>query len=173
MTELSPIHSVRNRKGIPGIVKTTVYVDMTPMTDLGFLLVSFFILTTEISRPVVIKLSMPPDKGATDIAASKSMTILLRDDDKIFYYSGDFAGNAHHNVIAISSNKIGHLIQARQQNLEARGINRNELMLLIKPIGATSYESIIALLDELLKNDVSRYAFADPTPLEIQSSINR
>jgi len=113
---------------------------------------------------------MPPDDGGTNIAASKSMTILLNGGDKLFYYSGDFeTANIHHNVIATSSNNFGVVVRARQRTLEAKGIDRHELVLLIKPTRATSYESIIAIIDELRLNDVSRYAFIDPTPPEIQS----
>ena len=90
MNEINIVDPSRSKAGVKGMKKANLKIDMTPMVDLGFLLISFFIFTTEISKPRVTNLYMPKGVDSTRIAESKSLTILLSDDDdNIFYYNGD------------------------------------------------------------------------------------
>src|SRR5829696_3510819 len=74
-----------------GISKTkfhSVKIDMTPMVDLGFLLITFFIFTTSLAEPTVTKLSMPKDgEGTMPVRKNKLLTILV-DKQKVFSYEG-------------------------------------------------------------------------------------
>jgi len=71
--------------------KQSTRVDMTPMVDLGFLLITFFMLTTTFSKPQTMELNMP-DKTQDDkqqsVKATQSLTIILGENDKVFYYTG-------------------------------------------------------------------------------------
>ena len=51
----------RQRAGVRRPVKHQLRIDMTPMVDLGFLLISFFVITTELSKPTAMPLVMPKD----------------------------------------------------------------------------------------------------------------
>ncbi len=67
-------------------------VDLTPMVDLGFLLITFFIFTTTMSRPTKMILILPkdvPDKERQLARNSAVITILLGKSDGVFYYEGD------------------------------------------------------------------------------------
>jgi len=64
--------------------KVQLKIDMTPMVDLGFLLISFFIFTTEISKPAATQLYMPHDADPIEVPASKSLTILIKNHDQVF-----------------------------------------------------------------------------------------
>ncbi len=57
----------RQRAGVRRPVKRQLRIDMTPMVDLGFLLISFFVITTELSKPTVMPLAMPKDGGESDL----------------------------------------------------------------------------------------------------------
>lgn len=73
--------------------KQSTRVDMTPMVDLAFLLLTFFVLTSTFSKPKSMELSLPaePPPGSPPPPEVKNgVTFLLTKDDKIFYYAGQF-----------------------------------------------------------------------------------
>ncbi len=81
--------------------KGNTHIDMTPMVDLAFLLLTFFILTTTMYKPSTLQMTYPvppppnePPPPKTEL--SNAVTLLLTKKDQIFYYYGQFfeAGNA-------------------------------------------------------------------------------
>lgn len=73
--------------------KLSTRVDFTPMVDLGFLLITFFMLTTSMNKPQTMEINMPvkektPDDGSK-VKASQAITLLLAKDDKVVYYFVD------------------------------------------------------------------------------------
>ncbi len=74
--------------------KQSTRVDFTPMVDLGFLLITFFMLTTSMSKPQTMEINMPVKKDITEedqskVKASQAMTVLLTENDKVVYYFVD------------------------------------------------------------------------------------
>jgi biopolymer transport protein ExbD len=135
------------------------------MVDLGFLLISFFIFTTEISKPAATKLYMPHNGDPISVAGSKSLTILIKNHDEIFYYSGDYEKALSNNqILRTSYNEmtgLGHIIRQQQQELEGRKINKQELVVPIKPGKECSYKNVVYVLDEMLISNVSKYAITE------------
>jgi len=146
--------------------KANLKIDMTPMVDLGFLLISFFIFTTEVSKPAITNLFMPKDGDPTKVPQSKSLTILLDNNDQIFYYNGDLNEAIKNNQVFLTSyneiNGIGNVIRQKQNQLAKRKIDKKELIILIKLSTNTSYKNVVDILDEMLINEVTRYVVADP-----------
>jgi biopolymer transport protein ExbD len=73
--------------------KQSTRVDMTPMVDLAFLLLTFFVLTSTFNKPKSMELTFPvdPPPGSPPPPPIKNgITMLLTGDDKIFYYEGEF-----------------------------------------------------------------------------------
>ncbi len=72
--------------------KQSTRIDMTPMVDLAFLLLTFFVLTATFSKPKSMELTFPapppPDQKIEEV--KKGITFLLSKDDRIFYYEGQF-----------------------------------------------------------------------------------
>jgi biopolymer transport protein ExbD len=77
--------------------KQSTRIDMTPMVDLAFLLLTFFVLTSTFSKPKSMELSLPaePPPGSKPPPIKNGVTFILTKDDRIFYYKGEFyvAGN--------------------------------------------------------------------------------
>jgi biopolymer transport protein ExbD len=68
-------------------------VDLTPMVDLGFLLITFFMLTTSMLKPQTMEISVPSkdkvqEEDQNKVKASQAITILLGKENKLFYYFG-------------------------------------------------------------------------------------
>jgi biopolymer transport protein ExbD len=71
--------------------KSSTHIDMTPMVDLAFLLLTFFMLTTTFSKPKTMEINMPvKDKPEVETKVNNAVTILLGDKDRIFWYFGEF-----------------------------------------------------------------------------------
>jgi biopolymer transport protein ExbD len=150
--------------------KHQLRIDMTPMVDLGFLLISFFIFTTEISRPHVTDLFMPANGDSSAVAESKTITILMGEGNRLYYYNGkETTAFVNHGIIPTNYSVyqgIGEILRARQNNLDLMKLGRRELIVLIKPGKAASYHHLVNILDEMLINGVTRYAIADPSSRE-------
>jgi biopolymer transport protein ExbD len=84
------VDKISRRKGMPRFKRSRLRIDMTPMVDLGFLLICFFVFTTTMSRPVVTTLYMPKEGPPINISESKTLTFLLDRNDQVFYYQGDW-----------------------------------------------------------------------------------
>jgi len=156
--------------------KQLLRIDMTPMVDLGFLLITFFVFTTTMSTPKATDLFMPTDDimHPQPLQNSLALTLLLDDHDKIYYYNGEFSE-------AVSTNKIfetnystyegiGKIIRQKQKEIDASGKfvdGRRGLMLLIKPTSESVYKNVVDALDEAVINDVKKYAIVEPTNEEI------
>ncbi len=72
--------------------KLSTKVDMTPMVDLAFLLLTFFVLTATFSKPKSMELTfpVPPDVIENQPPIKNGITFMLTGDDRIFYYEGEF-----------------------------------------------------------------------------------
>lgn len=81
-----------NKGGKKRAKKQSTHIDMTPMVDLAFLLLTFFVLTATFSKPKSMELTFPapppPDQKIEQV--KKGITFLLSKDDRIFYYEGEF-----------------------------------------------------------------------------------
>jgi len=170
---------LRKKSGVRQLLKHELKIDMTPMVDLGFLLISFFVITAELSKPRVALLNMPKDGDSSNIANSLALTILIGK-DRLFYYHGDWPGAIKTNqVIETSfsySDGLGRVIRDKQKLLDKLKHDqdgRKGLMLLIKPGDESTYENVVNVLDEIIINAVKKYAIVKPTTGEIQFIISQ
>jgi biopolymer transport protein ExbD len=150
-------------------------VDLTAMVDLAFLLITFFMLTTTLSKPQSMPLGLPDkeDDKTKDkpikVDENRTMTVLLGDNNKMTYYMGLLA-----TPIAgpkeISYGKEGirkELLKRKKAVLEYTGKKDKGMIVIIKPSKKSNYRNLVDILDEMAIVDVPTYAIVnDFTPEE-------
>ena len=130
-------------------------VDLTPMVDLGFLLITFFIVTTSMTHPTQMNCNLPADGEPTESAESKTLTLVLSDDNKIFYYHG--SDSLHSNFCSFYNNELRNLILQKQQTVYKQFGNKDETVILIKPTKQANYKNVVDVFDEMTINGVKRF----------------
>jgi biopolymer transport protein ExbD len=139
-------------------------VDLTPMVDLGFLLITFFIVTTSMTKPVALALNNPAD-GTSEAAESKTLTLVLVNNDKIVYYYGN--DSLHCNTCNYASTKgLRDVITQKQLLVEKKFGKKSETIILIKPSTQSNYKNIVSTLDEMLICNITRYMILNTTAYE-------
>lgn len=154
----------------PRMYRPSLRVDMTPLVDLGFLLITFFIFTTTMGSQAVMPLSVPADGPPMGSGESVTLTVLLGRNNEVAAYHG-FWDDAVHNKKIVHSNYhitkgVGALIRQKQQQLLTAGRSAKDLVLLVKPSADASYKNVVDVLDEVTINGVTRYALVAPTEAE-------
>lgn len=151
--------------------KQNAGVDLTAMVDLAFLLITFFMLTTSLSKPQSMDLTMPdkikdPLKDKPQEAKeSKTMTILIGKDRKLKYYMGmindPFQGIGPTDS-AYGKAGIRTVILQKMANLKAKGqAGKDGIVVLIKATEDATYTDMIDILDEMAITGVEIYALQD------------
>jgi len=156
----------KSAAGVPKSKKASTRVDLTPMVDLGFLLITFFIFTTTLSEPTAMKLAMPDESGDDmPIKRGGALTLLSAAGGTVFYYEGDFDGV---NLGTSNTKDIRNII------IDKRGRTAvDDLFVVIKPVKTSAYADVVGMLDEMTINDVKRYALVDPTIEEERLVVER
>ncbi|MBC9912772.1 ExbD/TolR family protein [Chitinophaga varians] len=155
--------------------KQSTRVDMTPMVDLGFLLITFFMLTTTMSKPKTMDLIMPKDtkdeKEQNKVKESTALTILLGKDNRVYYYEGlaqDPNASANPDFFKATSfaNKGGirdEIIKKRDEVSKTRNAKGEpeDVVVIIKADDDATYANFVDILDEMAINRIQRYATVD------------
>jgi biopolymer transport protein ExbD len=189
MSSIDTSSESSHKKG-PGVKKAkklSTRVDMTPMVDLGFLLITFFIFTTTMSSPTTLDLNMPKDikdkKDQTEAKESGVLSIMLGKGDQVYYYEGklevaagvnNFKQTTFKGIRDIIINKkkevmAKHVHDATcdksQQKAKEKGdpnwkdacLDR-DFVVIIKPDKDATYKNTVDILDEMTINEVKIYA---------------
>lgn len=164
MAELNqpPTGGHRRIAGVRKTKKLSTRVDLTPMVDLGFLLITFFIFTTSLSRPTALAIWLPkdvPDNLRNQQPVSGALTILIAGNDKLFYYERDDLKTMQ----ASSFSGIRSVILSKKVKTKP-----SDFIVILKPSREASYKNTIQILDEMNINAVIRYAMVDIDPVEYE-----
>lgn len=155
--------------------KANSKVDLTAMVDLAFLLITFFMLTTTLSKPQSMDLGLPdrdedPSKNKDmKVDENRTLTVLVGENNKMIYYMGLLA-----TPIAgpkdISYGKGGirkELFSRKKSVLEYTGDKDKGIIVIIKPSKKSNYRNLVDILDEMAITGVSTYAIVNEyTPEE-------
>lgn len=137
--------------------KSSTKVDMTPMVDLAFLLITFFMLTTTLNKPQALQVNMPDKNDKEDkpeIAESKAMTIILGENDKIYWYTG--VKEPKISTTDYSADGIRHVLNEKNKTVQ-------DLVVVIKALKKAKYKNLVDILDEMNITHTKRFAIVDIT----------
>jgi biopolymer transport protein ExbD len=155
--------------------KSNAKVDLTAMVDLAFLLITFFMLTTSLSKPQSMDLGLPDKqkedepKDDIEVADDRTMTILLGENNKVKWYYGKMdAPIEGPSDSSYGKSGIRQEILKKVQSVPARYNNdpKKGLIVIIKMDKKTNYKNMVDILDEMAITKVPTYALVDITPDE-------
>jgi biopolymer transport protein ExbD len=177
-------------RGVKKAKKLSTRVDMTPMVDLGFLLITFFIFTATMNEPTTMDLNMPKDtdkeEEQTKTKQSGALTVMLGKDDHLYYYEGELAPDGANfksagfkEIRDVIINKKKSVIaayrtdpvceeKARKDGKDPNDCKQQDFFVVIKPTTEATYKNAVDILDEMTINDVKRYALMKISDTELQ-----
>jgi biopolymer transport protein ExbD len=150
--------------------KMSTRVDLTAMVDLGFLLITFFMLATTFNKPKTMEVNKPAKEENKEneppIKMSKTVTFMLGTRDKVYAYISpdevDENTELHWESLDYSPKGLRAYIQQRQRDVQQQWGNKDELFVMIKPLPGSNFKNTVDILDEMTINDVKRYALLEP-----------
>jgi hypothetical protein len=160
--------------------KMSTRVDLTPMVDLAFLLISFFMLTTTLNKPKAMQLNMPKKtddiKEKQDVADCQVLNVLLDTLDHVWYYEGLQVAGLKQTGYGEDGirREIMHMIKSVPTDntcLTHEGKPR-EAIVLIKLLPGSRYKNMVDILDEMDITGCKVYAIQEPDPIEVEAIAN-
>lgn len=125
-----------------------IRIDMTPLVDVAFLLLTFFMFTTSMSRPQTMEINLPPNKEQTvEIAESNLLTIRVNDKAEIFWN------------VALDAPKYIEFKSLRAF-LKERSLANPKLVTLLKIDRTAKYNVMVNMIDELNQANITRFSLA-------------
>jgi len=167
-------------RGVKKAKKLSTRIDMTPMVDLGFLLITFFIFTATMSTPNTMRLIMPKDEKdpekQTEVKQSGALTILMGRNNEIYYYEGQMEADGS-NFKSTTYKELREVIQKKRKDVmqlgRSLGYHKDSLdrdmVVVIKPNSDATYKNTVDVLDEMTINNIQRFALVDITDQEKQA----
>ena len=139
-----------------------IRIDMTPLVDIAFLLLTFFMLTTTMSRPQTMEINLPPDREVkVEVAESNLLTLRMNEKGDIFWNVG------------IESPKALERSGLRAF-LKQRVIDNPKLVALLKIDRAAKYNQMVEMIDDFNLSNVTRFSLAPltETDLKLMSKVS-
>ncbi len=133
------LHHVKKRVGIA--------IDMTPMVDIAFLLLIFFMVTTVFKLPKAMELNLPPKEAEVEVAESNVLMLYVYGEGKVLYRVGN-------------DSPLEPVEFAGLRPMIADMLKQNDkLITLVKFDPATSYHWMVDVIDEFIIGKITRYSF--------------
>lgn len=132
-----------------------INIDMTPMVDIAFLLLTFFMLTSVFSRPQTMEINLPPEETTVEVAQSNLLTIRVDSTGTIYWNMG-----------------VDPPARVEFKDLRKLLIERNKanpkLITLLKVHREGTYNMMVDIMDEFNLAEITRFSLAPLTPVDIR-----
>ncbi|NOT37655.1 MAG: hypothetical protein HOP11_09800 [Saprospiraceae bacterium] len=157
-------HQRHNRK------TSNAKVDFTAMVDLGFLLITFFMLATNFSLDNKMMTIVKPVDDSTfvgsSISVSRTISLLIGPNNKLYYYSLPDKITDYSNIVYdstdYSSQGLRQVIMNRQKLLKKKYGTTDSLYIMIKPLPNCRYVNFVNILDEIAITQIKGYCIVKP-----------
>ena len=133
-----------------------INLDMTPMVDIAFLLLTFFMLTTVFSRPQAMEINLPESDAPVDIAQSKLLTLRVGADNQLYW------NMAQDPPEAAGFDELHDIVVRQMAAVDG-------LIVLVKVDREADYTTTVDILDELAMADMTRFALAPMTVEDVEA----
>ena len=134
--------------------KLSTRIDMTPMVDLAFLLLTFFILTTTLNKLKVMEIAMPEKTPETrPVPEKRVLTLLLDGDDKVYWRQGVSVPKLE----SVKFSQIRKLLISKNKEID-------KMLILVKATDKSKYKNLVDMVDEFAIAGIDRYCIVDVTP---------
>ena len=141
------LHHMKKRVGVA--------IDMTPMVDIAFLLLIFFMVTTVFRLPQAMELNLPEADAVAEVAESNVLMLYVYEDGKMVFRIGN-------------EGPLEPVEFAQMRPMIADMLNQNEkLITLVKFDRKTPYHWMVDVVDEFILGKITRYSFDAMTPEEL------
>ena len=132
-----------------------IRIDMTPMVDVAFLLLIFFMVTTVFRTPQALEINLPPDQESqVEVAESKVLTLRVLDTERVYWKRGTDPW-ARTDVEKLTDVFNGFR-------------NNKDLVVVIKIDREARFNNMVKIIDELDMANLTRFSLATLTPQEKQ-----
>jgi biopolymer transport protein ExbD len=175
MAEIDTSSGGGKHKGKKRGKKHSTRIDMTPMVDLAFLLVTFFMFATTLAKPSAMQVTMPddtpiPDKEKSEVVESKALTVILGKGDNIYYFRGFFGskkGDPEISKTSFGETNIRKVLLEKKDEITrdfVPNVKDQRPVILIKPSRASKYKNLVDILDEMSITELKRFVVVDIAP---------
>lgn len=142
-------------------------IDFAPMVDLGFLLITFFVFTTELSRPQAFKLNMPDNGMVSQTPVSTTIKLTLTGNGEINFLEG----NELHILAAgktylYNKPSVRDLLMNKRQRIINQFGTDKQYTVLIEPTSNSNYKELVDVLDEMTITDIKKYVLLADKPFK-------
>lgn len=134
--------------------RLAIRIDMTPLVDVAFLLLTFFMLTTVFRKPQTLEINLPPDKNVEVKMAESNLLTIRCDENLDLYWSVGF--DLPHKFKFADLNKL--LLDKQKEN--------PKFVVLLKFDRKSKYHAMIDIIDALNQTNLGKYAFAPMTDID-------
>jgi biopolymer transport protein ExbD len=149
------------------------HLDMTPMVDVAFLLLTFFMLTTTFSKSNTMEINMPPDKVEVKVAESNVMTLRIADNTMVYCSLGNEAPRKIPLYDPLDTRQSALSGELRQL-LKQQTATNAKMVIVVKISEKAKYKHLVDIIDELNLMKIDRFSlddYTDQDALEIQRAI--
>lgn len=164
-----------NTRGGNKRIKAIPRIDLTPMVDLGFLLIAFFMFTTTLANPHLLQLQTPHPQSAgqapTIYPEEATLVLIPTAEQKVAWYKGKWNAQKPYGYCSLrNGNTLRTLLYRIQEEVRTLPADfsseAHKLHVIIRPDDKSRYEDLVAVLDEMAILNIPYYTITDITGAE-------